>query len=410
MTSRTLLPVDTARARILKGAAPLAAETVPLHEAAGRVLARDLEAGRTQPPFDAAAMDGYAVRAGDTAPGAILNRIGMSRAGQRFQGRLGPHQTVRIFTGAPVPDGADAILIQEDADADGDRITARIAVTAGTFIRKAGLDFNRGDILLRAGRLLGPRALSLAAAMNHATLPVYRRPRVALLANGDELVAPGTDPGPDQIISSNNIGLSALVRECGGQPDDLGIAADSLDAIAERIGRAAGADILVTIGGASVGDHDLVGEALMRAGMALDFWKIAMRPGKPLMVGRLGETRVLGLPGNPVSALVTGLIFLRPLIRALTGRDPHTPLKTGRLAAPLPANDRRQDYLRARFVDAAASGNVDSGGPPWLEPASKQDSAMMATFASADALIVRKPHAAAAETGEQVEFLHLPAD
>ena len=406
MATEPLLPVETALARILDGAIPLPAADVPLAEAAGRVLARDLAARRTQPPFAASAMDGYAVRAADVEPGRSLALAGMARAGARFAGTVHPGEAVRIFTGAPVPEGADAILIQEDAQSDGERVTPRTTLTPGAYIRQAGLDFCKGETLLQAGRVLGPRGLSLAAAMNHATVPVHRRPRVAILANGDELVLPGSCPEPDQIISSNNIGLAALVARAGGLADDLGIAADSVEAIAGRVANAADADILVTIGGASVGDHDLVRSALAGAGMELDFWRIAMRPGKPLMVGRLGATRVLGLPGNPVSALVTGLVFLEPLIRALTGRDPHTRLRAGTLVAPLPANDHRQDYLRARFV--TRPGDAEAG-LPGLEPASRQDSAMMATFARADALIMRPPRAPAAAVGERIAYLPLPA-
>ncbi|MHA1190123.1 MAG: molybdopterin molybdotransferase MoeA [Alphaproteobacteria bacterium] len=401
----SLLPVETALARILDGIAALPAEDVPLTDAAGRVLASDLAANRTQPPFAASAMDGYAVRAADVSASAALTLIGTSRAGERFTGHVSVGETVRIFTGAPVPDGADAILIQENAEVDADRVNPRENLTTGAFIRKAGLDFTQGDVLLHAGRILGPRALSLAAAMNHATLPVHKRPDVAILATGDELVPPGGNPGPDQIIASNSIGLATLVAECGGAPRDLGIATDTVEDLSAKIEQAANADILVTIGGASVGDHDLVQSALTGAGMTLDFWQIAMRPGKPLMVGQLDGTIVLGLPGNPVSALVTGLIFLRPLVRAMTGQNPMITPLSGQLAAPLPANDHRQDYLRAQII--GGNSREPHFRIPKLMPASRQDSAMMATLATADALIIRPPHASAAETGDFVDYLLL---
>ncbi len=401
----SLLPVETALARILDGVPPLPAEDVPLTKAAGRILASDLAANRTQPPFAASAMDGYAARAADVSPGSALSLVGTSRAGERFTGSVGAGETVRIFTGAPVPEGADAILIQENADAGDNQVVPREPVKSGAFVRKAGLDFTDGDVLLRAGRILGPRALSLAAAMNHGTVPVHKRPDVAILATGDELVPPGGNPGPDQIIASNSIGLATLVSECGGAPRDLGIASDTVEDLSAKIEQAANADILVTIGGASVGDHDLVQSALTGAGMTLDFWQIAMRPGKPLMVGKLDDTIVLGLPGNPVSALVTGLVFLQPLVLAMTGQNPQITPLSGQLAAPLPANDHRQDYLRAQFV--GNSGADPHSRIPNLLPASRQDSAMMATLATADALIGRPPHAPAAETGNFVDYLPL---
>jgi molybdopterin molybdotransferase len=394
-----LLPVDEAVHRLLAGVAPLGAETIPLAEADGRILAADLTALRTQPPFDASAMDGYAVRAAEAQPGRTLAVIGGSRAGQRFTGGLGEAQAVRIFTGAPVPEGADAILIQENADRVGDRITVRESPARGRFIRLTGLDFRTGDTLLMRGRLLDARALALAAAMGHAALPVRRRPRVAILSNGDELVAPGAATGPDQIISSNGLGLAALVRSCGGEPVDIGIAPDREDVIGQFIDRAAGADVLVVIGGASVGEHDLVKGALAKKGLDLDFWRIAMRPGKPLMVGSLGGMRVLGLPGNPVSALVCGLVFLRPLLKALLGATETPALRTARLGAPMSENDMRQDYVRARL--ALLDGNLVA------TPFDTQDSSMLATFAQADALIVRPAHAPAAAKGDPVSIMLL---
>jgi molybdopterin molybdotransferase len=395
-----LMPVDEALRRLLAGVRPTDEETVPLAEAAGRVLAEDVASKRTQPPFPASAMDGYAVRAAEARAGGRLSVIGTSRAGERYQGALGAGETVRIFTGAPVPEGADAILIQENAERDGDAIRVMEGVEAGRFIRRAGLDFAAGDVLLRAGRKLDPRAIALAAAMGHAALPVRRRPRVAILATGDELVPPGAETGPDQIVSSNGVGLAAFVRACGGEPLDLGIAPDRRDAIEACVDAAAGADALVVIGGASVGEHDLVQAALTAKGMALDFWKIAMRPGKPLMVGRLGEMRVLGLPGNPVSALVCSHVFLRPLVDAMLGHaTPDNRSTTARLAAAMPANDGRQDYVRARL------SVVD--GERLAMPFPVQDSSMLATLAAADALIVRPVHAPPAAVGERVPVLLL---
>jgi molybdopterin molybdotransferase len=394
-----LLPVEDAVARLLADAEPLPAESVPVAEAAGRVLAADLAARLTQPPFPASAMDGFAVRAGEAQAGARLAVIGASRAGERFPGALGPGQAVRIFTGAPVPDGADAILIQEDADRVGDIVTVREGVDPGRYLRPAGLDFTRGDTPLRAGRLLDPRAVALAAAMNHPAVPVRRKPRVAILSNGDELVPAGSQPGPDQIVSSNGVGLAALVRQAGGEAIDLGIAPDTDAGIGALVERAAGADILVTVGGASVGEHDLVQAALTARGMALDFWRIAMRPGKPLMVGRIGDMRVLGLPGNPVSALVCGIIFLAPLLRALLGRTSGEEASFARLGSPMPENDNRQDYVRARLTTVA--------GERVATPFARQDSSMLATLAAADALIVRPVRAPAAEAGEIVPIIVL---
>lgn len=395
----SLVPVEDAVARLLAGVDLLGAETASLADAGGRVLASDLAARRTQPPFPASAMDGYAVRAADAVAGARLQVIGTSRAGERFSGSLHPGQAVRIFTGAPVPEGTDAILIQENAERQDDTVLVREAVAAGRFIRPAGLDFRAGDVLLDTGRILGARALSLAAAMGHAALPVRRKPRVAILANGDELVPPGSEPGPDQIVSSNNVGLAAFVRRCGGEAVDLGIARDRQEEIAGFIDRATGADVLVVVGGASVGEHDLVQAALTQRGMVLDFWRIAMRPGKPLIVGQLGGTRVLGLPGNPVSALVCAHVFLEPLLRKLLGLPCGQDLAGARLGAAMPANDGRQDYVRARLEQ--------SHGEFVVTPFALQDSSMLATFAAAGALIVRPPRAVAAASGERVQILLL---
>ena len=351
-----LIPVAEALSRVLAAAdEPLSEEWVALEEAFGRTLSRDLVAARTQPPFANSAMDGYALRAADVKePPASLKLIGESAAGRAFAGAVGAGEAVRIFTGAPIPEGADTIVIQEDVRREGERIVIAVSAKPGDNIRVAGLDFAAGETLLSAGTRLGPRAVALAAAANHRSLPVRRRPRVAILATGDELVAPGEPLGPSQIVASNNFFIAGLVEANGGIPIDLGIAIDQPSALAAKIlaARDAEADVLVTLGGASVGDYDLVQKALVDAGMQLGFWRIAMRPGKPLMHGRLGAMRVLGLPGNPTSSAVCGVLFLRPLLRALlgdasAGADPSEP---ARLAAPLPANGIRQDYMRATLA------------------------------------------------------------
>lgn len=399
--AQPMLSVAEARAAILAGAGPLTAEEVAIADAAGRVLAQPIYAKRTQPPFNASSMDGYAVRAADTAAGVRLKLIGEAAAGRAFTGTVGPGETARIFTGAPVPDGADAVVMQEDVTREGDYAVISAAVPAGKFVRRAGLDFEAGRPLLAAGTVLDFRSVALAAAANHPTLPVVRRPRVAIIATGDELVLPGEVPGPDQIVASNGYGVAALVKRLGGEPMDLGIAPDDNGEIARRVTRAldAKADILVTLGGASVGDHDLVQATLGAQGLELGFWRIAMRPGKPLMFGRLGATRVLGLPGNPVSSLVCAVLFLEPLLAVLAGRP-----GTGRgltevaLAAPIGANDQREDYVRATLES-------DGAGGVRARPFALQDSSMLSILASAHGLIVRPPHAKAAEAGEIVPFL-----
>ncbi len=395
----SLLPVDEAVARLLAGVEPLEVEHVPLAESSGCVLAGDIAARLTQPPFPASAMDGYAVRAEHAIIGARLEVIGISRAGERFSGSVAAGTCVRIFTGAPVPDGADAVLIQEDAERDGDTIIVKAAVKAGAFVRPAGLDFRAGEALLQESTVLDARAIALAAAMGHGTLPVRRKPRIAVLANGDELVPPGATPGPDQIVSSNGVGLTAFVRECGGEPIDLGIAADRNEAIADAVDQATGSDILVVVGGASVGEHDLVQGALTEKGMALDFWRIAMRPGKPLMVGRLGDMHVLGLPGNPVSALVCSHVFLKPLINAMLGLSTDAAIVSAKLGAAMAKNDNRQDFVRARLK------MID--GERVATPFGIQDSSMLATLAAADALIIRPVGAPPAAAGDDVSVLLL---
>ena len=397
-----MIPVAEAIARILAGVQPLPAEVAPLGDGPGRVLAEDLASRRTQPPAAVSAMDGYAVRAADAAGApAALRIVAEIAAGAAWTGRLGAREAARIFTGAPVPDGADAIVIQEDCERSGDRVTVREPAVRGACIRPAGLDFAEGDILLRAGRRLGPRDIGLAAAMNRPWLPVRRRPRVALLATGDEIALPGEPLGPQQIVSSSGPGLAALVAEAGGQPVPLGVAGDSTASLRARAAGAKGADILVTLGGASVGEHDLVQAALAEDGLEVDFWRIAMRPGKPLMFGRMGGALVLGLPGNPVSAFVCALLFLRPLIDAMLGLPAGPPAREpARLGIDLGANDRREDYLRARLAS-------DGGGLPVATPFARQDSSMLARFVEADALVVRAAHAPPASAGSLGDIIRL---
>ncbi|HRJ69017.1 MAG TPA: molybdopterin molybdotransferase MoeA [Beijerinckiaceae bacterium] len=404
MAGAPLLPVEEALRRVLDGVRTLESETVALTAAGGRTLASDLAARRTQPPWANSAMDGYAVRAADTPAGAVLTLIGESAAGQAFAGAIGPGQTVRIFTGAPIPDGADAILIQENASAEGARITVAESVRPGQFVRTAGLDFAAGQTLLKAGTRLGPTEVALAAAMNHAVVPVVRRPRVAVLATGDELVLPGENPGQDQIVASNNFAIAAAAEAYGAEAHLLGIATDDFASLEAAIGRARDlkADVLVTIGGASVGDHDLVQSALAKDGMTLGFWRIAMRPGKPLIFGSLGSMRILGLPGNPVSSIVCTIVFIRPLIRALLG-DPGAgidPSEAAILGADMKENDLRQDYVRSRITGRQR-------GLPVVEPHPVQDSSMLAVLAASQALTIRAPFAPAAKAGETCRMIPL---
>jgi molybdopterin molybdotransferase len=394
-----LISVEEALKRVLASAeSPLCEEAVALADAYGRVLARDLIALRTQPPFPNSAMDGYALRAADTAmPIAALRVIGEAAAGRAFDGAVGANEAVRIFTGAPVPPGADAIVAQEDVRREGDVIALAAPVLPGENLRREGLDFAEGEALLPAGRRLNPRDVALAAAANHVELPVRRMARVAILATGDELVAPGTTPGPSQIVASNNFAVAGIVEACGGIPIDLGIARDTLAQLDAAVREAldAKADVLVTLGGASVGDHDLVQKALVGAGMELGFWRIAMRPGKPLMHGRLQDMRVLGLPGNPTSATVCAVLFLMPLLRALHGEpdaggDPSQP---ARLAVDIAASGARQDYMRCGF-------SRDDVGVLHATPAELQDSSLTKVMARADGLLVRPPRAPAAQAGD----------
>ncbi|MGO9700433.1 MAG: gephyrin-like molybdotransferase Glp [Xanthobacteraceae bacterium] len=390
-----LLSVGEALERVLEHAAPLPAEEAPLADADGRVLAFPLKALRTQPPADVSAMDGYAVRSGDVSNAPVrLKVIGEVAAGRPFSRAVGRGEAARIFTGGVIPDGADTIVIQEQAKRLGDDVEVEKPSRKGRHIRVEGLDFKAGEVLLAAGHRLTARDLMLAAAMNHPLVPVHRRPKVALFATGDELVAPGAEPALGQIVSSNTFAIGALAREEGAEVVDLGIVGDQLDATVAAVRRARelNADILVTSGGASVGDYDLVQKAFAAEGMSLSFWRLALRPGRPLMHGRLGTMHVLGVPGNPVSAFVCGFLFLAPLLRRLGGRNDLIPAtESAVLGCELPENDERADYLRSTLA----------AGPrgPVATPFPIQDSSMIGPLAKADCLVIREPYEPAAKSG-----------
>ena len=396
-----MLSIDQARARILDGLRPTHSEVVPLDAAWGRVAAHDVTARLANPPADLSAMDGYALRAADSAPGTRLRVIGSSAAGHPFAGSVGPGECVRLFTGSVLPAGADGVLIQEDATRDGADMIVGAAVPPNRHIRGAGQDFSLGDTVLPAGRLLGARDIGLAGAANHSWIACHRKPTIALLATGDEIALPG-DPIPaGGIANSNTPMLAAAIRAAGGEALVLPPAPDDIAAIVARLDGLR-CDMLVTIGGASVGDHDLVQAALAERGFAVDFWKVAMRPGKPLMHGRLGDIPVLGLPGNPVSALVCALLFLLPAIARLSGNRATTIPRTDRaiLAAPLAENDHRADHLRATL-------GRDAQGRDLATPSPRQDSGMLRRLALSDALILRQPHAPALPVGATVDILRL---
>jgi molybdopterin molybdotransferase len=400
-----LMPVADALAAVLAGAEAMPEEMTALDLAYKRILARDLAALRTQPPQALWARDGYAGRTADAArAGARLKVTGEVAAGRPFDRAVGPGEAVRIFTGGVIPEGADAVIIQEDTIADGNSIDITEAAVLGRHIRRAGVDFREGDVLLRSGKELSDRDLSLAASMNYPLLPVRRRPKVALLATGDELVMPGQTPGPGQIVYSNGYALRALARAEGAEIIDLGIAADTLEATTSGVRRAhdLGADVLITTGGASVGDHDLVKKALAAEGVAMAFWRIAMRPGKPLMHGRLGAMRVIGLPGNPVSSYVCAYLFLVPLIRKLCGRlTVHHATESALLGRAVAANDQREDYLRAHLA-------TREDGAVIVTPVNQQDSSLLGNLAAAQALLIRPPFAPAADAGTACDILRLP--
>jgi molybdopterin molybdotransferase len=390
------MSVAEALERVLAEAQPLAGEQASLADAHGRVLTADVTALRTQPPANVSAMDGYAVRAADVAHApSRLRVVGEVAAGHPFAGSVAAAEAARIFTGGVLPPGTDTVVIQENTAREDDAVVVKTTAAANKNVRAEGLDFKRGAVLLAKGRRLSDRDLALAAAMNHPTLPVHRRPKVAVLATGDELVMPGATPGFGEIVYSNGFATMALTRREGCDTTDLGIAPDRLEETVEAVRRARdlGADILVTSGGASVGDYDLVQQALAKEGLALSFWKVALRPGRPMMHGCLGAMHVLGLPGNPVSSYVCAVLFLVPLIRRLCGRSDVAPvIETAVLGRDLPDNDERQDYLRATLAP----------GPDGLmvaTPALAQDSSMLTPLAQADCLVIRPPHAPASEAG-----------
>jgi molybdopterin molybdotransferase len=396
-----MISVDEARERVLQALAPVPAEIVALADAWQRVTAAPVAARLTQPPADVSAMDGYALRAEDGQEGAILNVIGAAPAGHPFEGKVGSGQAVRLFTGSVVPYGATAILLQEDTERDGDRVRVTESVVAGRHIRRAGQDFSLGDEVLPAGRRLTARDIGLAAAANHPWLSVHRKPRVAILATGDEIAMPGEPIPSGGIVSSNSHALAALVRALGGEPMVLPVARDDAHMIGAVADSVSGMDMLVTTGGASVGDHDLVIESLKSRGMTLDFWQIAMRPGKPLLFGQLGPTPVLGLPGNPVSAIVCATLFLLPALARICGLPAAAPpVSTAVLGAAVKANDHRADHLRATVT-------VDISGRIVATPFPVQDSAMLRRLALADALILRAPHAPALDVGAEVGVIRL---
>ncbi|MBB2204324.1 molybdopterin molybdotransferase MoeA [Gluconacetobacter takamatsuzukensis] len=396
-----MLSVAEAQARILADLVPTGPELVPLADSWGRIAAADIAARLDNPPADVSAMDGYAVRAADCAPGGVLSLVGESPAGHPFPGRVGPGETVRIYTGSVVPEGADAILIQENAQEAGGAVTVAVPPGAGQHIRRLGQDFARGQVVVPAGRALTARDIGLAAAANHAWVAVRRRPVVVILSTGDEIALPGDPIAPGGIANSNTPMLAALVRACGGVPVMLPSARDSAADIARLAQGIETADLLLTAGGASVGRYDLVQQGLERIGLAVDFWKIAMRPGKPLMHGRIGRVPVLGLPGNPVAALVCGLMFALPAIRTLAGHAERTlPEDLATLGGNLPENDRRADFLRATLSRAPDGGLVATAF-------NRQDSAMLQTLARSQALIMRAPHAPPARAGETCRVVRL---
>jgi molybdopterin molybdotransferase len=393
-----LLPVETALAQILDGVKPRAPETITLDQALGRVLTNPVIAKRNQPPFAASAMDGYALRHADLAH--PLKLIGTSAAGHSFKGTVKPGTTVRILTGAPLPKGADTVVIQENAERDGSIIRVLNDTPKGKNIRRAGLDFTKGDSLLPANTKLRPRDIGLAAAGNAPTLKVRCKPHVILFTTGDELVLPGGHARADQIYSSNSNAVAAMALALGARVTNLGIVKDSAAATRAAIRKGLKADILVTTGGASVGDHDYVQEAFKACGIEIKFWKIAMRPGKPFMHGRKGKLHVMGLPGNPVSALVTARLFLKPLIDAMLGLPQGNTPVIAKLEEPMRTNDDRQDYVRAVLT-------IAQGGSRTVRPFAMQDSSMQRTLQQSNALIIRSPHAPAAQIGDETQVLLL---
>ncbi|MDF1728007.1 MAG: molybdopterin molybdotransferase MoeA [Sulfitobacter sp.] len=390
-----MISVEEARAALFDLVQPLEVEEVALRAAAGRVLARSLTARRTQPPFAASSMDGYALRRAEVEPDAMFKVVGEAAAGHGFSGKVRAGQAVRIFTGAPLPEGTDFVVIQEDVTRRGDLITLGHGIGDKDNIRPAGGDFAEGDPL-EAPRRLRPADVALLAAMNQASIPVTRRPRIAILATGDELVQPGETPGPDQIVASNSYGLAAMLEERGAEVRMLPIARDSATSLTRAFTLARGADLILTIGGASVGDHDLVAPVAAELGMEQSFYKVAMRPGKPLMAGRLQGAAMIGLPGNPVSAMVCGTVFVVPVLDRMLGLPATAPAtRLLPLGTDLPANGPRAHYMRARIADGR------------VHPAQRQDSSLLTVLAGADALLVRAPDAPPAKVGDMVEILDI---
>ncbi|OUR77002.1 molybdopterin molybdenumtransferase MoeA [Alphaproteobacteria bacterium 46_93_T64] len=397
-----MISVDEARNNILKELKAVSTETVSVADAAGRVLAEDVIARRTQPPADLSAMDGYAVIAADVATVPVtLDVVGEAAAGGSYDAEVTSGQAVRIFTGAPLPSGADAIVIQEDTQRNGDKVLIEEGVSTGRYVRGAGIDFREGDAGLSAGKTLTARDIGLLAAMNIPWLTVHRKPRVALLSTGDELVRPGEPVGPNQIISTNSLVVAAMINAAGAEAIDLGIAKDNEASLRQMATGAASADLLVTLGGASVGDHDLVQSVLGKEGLEIDFWRIAMRPGKPLMFGDLAGTPMLGMPGNPVSSMICSYIFLYPALDVLMGRKPRMPVYVPAiLSHDIKENDQRQDYQRALIIG-------EEEGIPFIKLFNNQDSSLLSSLSAADCLIKRAPFAEPLSKGSRVEIIML---
>ncbi|WP_120504796.1 molybdopterin molybdotransferase MoeA [Sulfitobacter mediterraneus] len=388
-----MIPVAEALQQVLDLVAPLEVEEVPLRQAAGRVLARDVTATRTQPPFAASSMDGYALRRAEVEPDAMFKVVGEAAAGHRFEGKLKAGQAVRIFTGAPIPDGADFVVIQEDTTRRGDLITLGHKIGTKDNIRPAGGDFAKGQ-KISAPLLLRPADIALLAAMNIARVPVARKPIIAILATGDELVQPGETPAEDQIVASNSFGLAAMFEGKGADVRMLPVARDNAASLKQAFTLAKGADLIITIGGASVGDHDLVAPVAAEIGMEQSFYKVAMRPGKPLMAGRLGDAVMLGLPGNPVSAMVCGTVFGLPLLRKMLGLGSEPlPMQEAPLGVDLPQNGPRTHYMRAHLRDGQ------------LFPDDRQDSSLLSVLATANALMVRPVDDAPRKAGDTAHFI-----
>lgn len=390
-----MISVEDALIKLFGLLNPLATETIPLREASGRVLTQAISAKRDQPPFTASAMDGYALHGAGTEAGARFEVVGEAAAGHRWNGRVSAGQAVRIFTGAPLPDGTDRVVIQEDTTRNGSVITLKDTIAPAANIRLAGSDFTVGETM-QAPRLLGPHDIALLAAMNIPEVPVTRKPQVAIIATGDELVMPGEIPEDDQIVASNTFGLAALVEAHGAEALMVPIARDTIASLEAAFALARGADLIMTVGGASVGDHDIVGAVAESLGMERAFYKVAMRPGKPLMAGRLGSSVMVGLPGNPVSAMVCGHIFILPMLRALLGLGATAaPRETAILGVDLPANGPRAHYMRAHMQDGIVT------------PASSQDSALLGVLAHAHVLLIRPANEPPRNAGTQVSIMHL---